>query len=82
MLRIFRHYVSGLTFVLFVGDLAVIYSALWLTELSAPWAGRASFNARFVTVAFVLAFILYLGDLYQPFRASDWVGRRSSGSSS
>ncbi len=69
MLRIFRHYVSGLTFVLFVGDLAVIYGALWLTELSAPWAGRASFNARFVTVAFVLAFILYLGDLYQPRQA-------------
>lgn len=69
MLRIFRHYVSGLAFILLVGDLAVIYSVLWLTELSAPWAGRASFAARFVEVASVLAFTLYLGDLYQPRQA-------------
>jgi sugar transferase (PEP-CTERM system associated) len=69
MLRIFRHYISGLAFVLFVGDLAVLYGALWLTELSAPWAGRASFTTRFIEVGLIMAFVLYLGDLYQPRQA-------------
>jgi sugar transferase (PEP-CTERM system associated) len=70
MLRIFRHYVSGLVFVLFLGDLAVVLGALYLTELSAPWAGYAPFSARFIEVAVVIAFILYLGDLYQLRKAS------------
>ncbi|HEY9506496.1 MAG TPA: TIGR03013 family XrtA/PEP-CTERM system glycosyltransferase [Gemmatimonadales bacterium] len=70
MFRIFRHYVSGLAFVLLLGDLAVILTGLYLTELSAPWAGRASFTARFLEVSGILVFILYLGDLYQPRQAS------------
>jgi hypothetical protein len=70
MLRIFRHYVSGLVFVLFLGDLAVVLGALYLTELSAPWAGYAPFSARFIEVGVVVAFILYLGDLYQLRQAS------------
>jgi sugar transferase (PEP-CTERM system associated) len=69
MLRIFRHYVSGLAFGLFVGDLIVILISFYLTELSAAWAGRASFSARFIEVATVTTFVLYLGDLYQPKRA-------------
>jgi len=70
MFRIFRHYVSGLAFVLLLGDLAVILTGLYLTELSAPWAGRASFTARFLEVSGILVFILYQGDLYQPRQAS------------
>ena len=73
MLRIFRHYVSGLAFVLFLGDLVVILGTFYLTELSAPWAGYAPFAARFAEVAAVMAFILYLDDLYQPRLA---LGRR------
>jgi sugar transferase (PEP-CTERM system associated) len=73
MLRIFRHYVSGLAFVLFLGDLVVILGSFYLTELSAPWAGYAPFAARFAEVAAVMAFILYLDDLYQPRLA---LGRR------
>jgi sugar transferase (PEP-CTERM system associated) len=64
MLRIFRHYVSGLAFTLFVGDLAVILAALYVTELSATWAGYGSFVARFFEVAAAVTFVLYLGDLY------------------
>jgi sugar transferase (PEP-CTERM system associated) len=66
MLRIFRHYVSGLTFVLFVGDLLVILLSFYLTELSAAWVGSASFIARFLEVSAVMAFVLYLNNLYQP----------------
>ena len=46
MLRIFRHYVSGLAFVLLLGDVAVICVALYLTDLSTAWAGYAPFAAR------------------------------------
>lgn len=69
MLRIFRHYVSGLAFILFLGDVAVICAALYLTELSTVWAGYAPFAARLVEAIAVIAFILYVGDLYQPRQA-------------
>src|SRR5262245_20532896 len=66
MFRIFRHYISGLALVLFLGDLAVILGAFYATELYAPWAGYGSFAARFAEVSAVLVFIFYLGDLYDP----------------
>jgi len=65
MLRIFRHYVSGLAFVLFLGDLLVILGAFYLVELSTAWAGYAPFTARFVEVSIIMVFVMYLGDLYQ-----------------
>jgi sugar transferase (PEP-CTERM system associated) len=64
MLRIFRHYVSGLAFVLFLGDLAIILGAFYLTELSTPWAGYAPFAARVIEGGIIMTFVLYLGDLY------------------
>src|SRR6266545_4989289 len=73
MLRIFRHYISGVAFLLFLGDLGVILAAFYVTEISAPWAGSASLIARFTEVASVITFVLYLGDLYQPRRG---YGRR------
>jgi sugar transferase (PEP-CTERM system associated) len=69
MLRIFRHYVSGLALILFLGDLAVILGALYVTELSAAWVGYAPFTARFAEVTAGIAFVFYLGDLYHPRRA-------------
>jgi len=69
MLRIFRHYVSGLTFVLFLGDLAVILGVFYLTELSAPWPGYGPFAARLVEVCLAMTFVLYLGDVYRPRQA-------------
>jgi sugar transferase (PEP-CTERM system associated) len=65
MLRIFRHYVSGLAFVLFLGDLLVILGAFYIVELSTAWAGYAPFAARFIEVSILMVFVLYLGDLYQ-----------------
>jgi sugar transferase (PEP-CTERM system associated) len=73
MLRIFRHYISGVAFLLFIGDIGVILAAFYVTEISAPWAGSASLVARFIEVATVITFVLYLGDLYQPRRG---YGRR------
>ena len=69
MFRIFRHYVSGLALVLFLGDLAVLLGAFYLTELSTDWPGYGPFAARFLEVAGVVALMLYLGDLYHPRQA-------------
>ena len=65
MLRIFRHYVSGLAFVLFLGDLLVILGAFYVVEMSTSWAGYAPLAARFTEVSIIMVFVLYLGDLYQ-----------------
>ena len=69
MLRIFRHYVSGLALILFAGDIAVVVGACYLTELSAVWAGYGHFLFRTMEIVLVITFILYLGDLYQPRQA-------------
>lgn len=66
MLRIFRHYVSRLAFILFLGDLLVILVSFYLTELSAAWLGRAPLSARLLEVSAAMTFVLYLGDLYRP----------------
>ena len=65
MLRIFRHYVSGLAFVLLLGDLAVVSAALYVTELATAWPGYGPFLARLVETSLILTFVLYLGDLYR-----------------
>jgi sugar transferase (PEP-CTERM system associated) len=66
MLRIFRHYISGLALILFIGDIAVIFTAAYLTELSAVWPGYGPFTLRTLEISLVITFILYLGDLYNP----------------
>jgi sugar transferase (PEP-CTERM system associated) len=70
MLRIFRHYVSGLAFVLLAGDLAIIAGSLYITELSSAWPGYGPFMARFMEASLVFTFVLYLGDLYQARQAA------------
>ena len=69
MLRIFRHYVSGLTFILLFGDLALILGVFYVVELAALWPGYGPFTARFIEVCIAITFVLYLGDLYQPRQA-------------
>src|SRR5258708_1110094 len=69
MFRIFRHYVSGLALVLFLGDLLVLLGAFYVTELSTSWPGYGPFAARFLEVAGVVALMLYLADLYHPRQA-------------
>ncbi|MGH7350528.1 MAG: TIGR03013 family XrtA/PEP-CTERM system glycosyltransferase [Candidatus Rokuibacteriota bacterium] len=76
MLRIFRHYISGLAFILFLGDLGVVLAACYVAEISTPWAGYAPFTARFIEVSAVMAFVFYLADLYHPRQA---VGGRELG---
>jgi sugar transferase (PEP-CTERM system associated) len=65
MLRLFRHYVSGLALILFLGDLVVIVGASYLTELSTTWPGYGPFAGRTLEIVLVFTLVLYLGDLYQ-----------------
>src|SRR6266852_4581625 len=64
MLRICRHYIPGLTPVLFLGDLVVVSGSLLLTEASGTWLGAGPHAPRLVFVAGITTFLLYLGDLY------------------
>jgi len=66
MLRIFRHYIPGLTPVLFLGDLVVISGSILLTQISGTWLGAGPHAPRLVFIAGITTFLLYLGDLYNP----------------
>ncbi len=65
MFRIFRHYISSLTFILFVGDLGIVAGALYVTDLASAWPGYAPFLARYIETSLIITFVLYLGDLYR-----------------
>jgi len=64
MLRIFRHYVPGLTAILLAGDLAVIGGSFLVTMATGTWGGTGPEGLRFAMVAGTVVFLLYLGDLY------------------
>jgi sugar transferase (PEP-CTERM system associated) len=64
MLRIFRHYISGLTAILLAGDLVVIGASFMVTLATATWGGNGPDALRFALVAGTTIFLLYLGDLY------------------
>jgi sugar transferase (PEP-CTERM system associated) len=78
MLRIFRHYVSGLSLVWLAGDLAVtlaVFSAvrLMVRRTSYAWQGEILDAPRLLLVSAVTMFVLHLGNLYSPKLAA---GRR------
>src|SRR2546427_8082841 len=64
MLRIFRHYLPVLTAILLAGDLAVIGASFLVTMATGTWGGTGPAGLRFAMVAGTVAFLLYLGDLY------------------
>jgi len=64
MLRIFRHYIPGLTAILLAGDLAVIGASFMVTLVTSTWGGNGPDALRFALVASTTIFLLYLGDLY------------------
>ena len=71
MLRIFRHYVSGLALrPLPRGSRGHLWRRLSHRALDGPGPGYAPFAARLIEIAGVaITFILYAGDLYQPRQA-------------
>jgi sugar transferase (PEP-CTERM system associated) len=64
MLRIFRHYVSRLSLLWLVGDLAIVLASFSLAKLSGAWLGEGLIVPKVALVAAVVTFVLHLGDLY------------------
>jgi sugar transferase (PEP-CTERM system associated) len=64
MLRIFRHYVSGVSLLLFLGDVAAIAVGFYLAEETGAWVGAGPLLPKAVLVTGAVALTLYLGDLY------------------
>jgi len=64
MLRIFRHYISGLSLVLFAGDLVMIVLAFELARLSGAWLGEGSLVPKVAFTSAAVIFMLHLSGLY------------------
>ncbi len=65
MLRIFRHYVSGLSLLVFAGDLVVIGAAAYITRhTSGSRLTNAPLGLDIVLATAVVTLMLQLGDLY------------------
>jgi sugar transferase (PEP-CTERM system associated) len=66
MLRLFRHYVSGVMVVLLVGDLTVVVGAVAASWRLQSWIGQGALWPKAGLLAGVVVFALYLADLYDP----------------
>jgi len=64
MLRIFRHYVSALSLLLFAGDLGIIFVAFEIPRRTGAWLGDGPLGLKMLVAAVVVTFVLHLGDLY------------------
>ncbi|MCI0547897.1 MAG: TIGR03013 family PEP-CTERM/XrtA system glycosyltransferase [Candidatus Rokubacteria bacterium] len=64
MLRIFRHYISGVSVALFAGDLAVILGSFYVADVTGSWLGYGPLGPKLVLVSVVIFFVMQLGDLY------------------
>ena len=65
MLRIFRHYIPGLSLGLFAGDLAIVLASFFLVSLPPrAWLGEGPLGPKVALMAAVATFMLHLGDLY------------------
>src|SRR5437660_6453387 len=64
MLRIFRHYIPGLTAILLAGDLAVIGASFMVTLVTSTWGGNGPDAVKFSLVLSTTIILMYRGDLY------------------
>jgi sugar transferase (PEP-CTERM system associated) len=64
VLRIFRHYVPGLALLIFAGDQAIVAISFLAADAGAMWVGAGAMGPKLLSVAALITFALYLGDLY------------------
>ena len=64
MLRIFRHYVSGLSLVLLAGDVLIVLGAFYVHTLAGSWVGSGHLGPKLLLVICATTLMLHLGDLY------------------
>jgi sugar transferase (PEP-CTERM system associated) len=65
VLRLFRHYVSGLALVLLLADLSIVLGSVWLSWGLGNWLGEGSVSPKVAALLLPTIFTLYLGDLYR-----------------
>jgi sugar transferase (PEP-CTERM system associated) len=66
MLRLFRHYVSGMLVVMVAADLAVMLAAIVLDVHLEEWVGSGAVWPKATAFVSLMLFALYLADLYDP----------------
>src|SRR5687767_5431498 len=66
MLRIFRHYVPGLSLLLLAGDILIVLGAFYLLSLTASWVASGHLGPKMFLVVAATTLVLHLGDLYNP----------------
>jgi len=64
MLRIFRHYVSGLSLVLFAGDVLIVLGAFYVHALAGSWVGSGHLGPKLMLVIAATTLMLHVGNLY------------------
>jgi sugar transferase (PEP-CTERM system associated) len=66
MLRIFRHYVAGLSLLLFAGDILIVLGAFYFLSLTSAWVASGHLGPKMLLVVVAMTLVLHLGDLYNP----------------
>ena len=66
MLRIFRHYVPGLSLLLLAGDILIVLGAFYVLSLTASWVASGHLGPKMLLVVAATTLMLHLGDLYNP----------------
>jgi len=66
MLRIFRHYVSGLSVLLLAGDILIVLGAFYAHYLAGTWVASGHLGPKMLLVVAATTLVLHLGDLYNP----------------
>jgi hypothetical protein len=64
LIRISRHYVSNIFFLIFVGDIAILLASVALTYWEVDWVGEGVFWPKIVVLAATTLLLFYLSDLY------------------
>jgi sugar transferase (PEP-CTERM system associated) len=64
MIRISRHYISNIVFLILIGDLAMLLASVALTYWWMDWVGDGAFWSKVMVLAGTTLLLFYLGDLY------------------
>jgi sugar transferase (PEP-CTERM system associated) len=64
LIRISRHYISNIFFLIIAGDLAMLLASVALTYWWVDWVGEGVFWAKVVVLAAMTLLLFYLADLY------------------
>src|SRR2546427_6090767 len=65
MLRVFRHYIPGITFVVIALDVSIVSAAASLAGALGSWTGGGALWPKAACLAAVVVLCFYLADLYR-----------------